>query len=483
MPRPRRAGLFIVLAAALVASSSFQGCSGDGPTSETQAALNALLAWNRIAIDASGLDHEQGTVEQLGPCRSARALAIVHIAMFEAMIAMNGGFQSILNLPNPGVPISQRVAIAQAAHDALASLFPTQAMTGDFAAALQDELDAVQDIPRKNAGIALGQAAASGILGMRFNDGSQIPETQVFPMGNFVCSDQPGFWRMDPISQIPAALGCNWNQVLPFTMTSASQFRTPAPPAMSSLAYELAYNEVKTLGGDGLTTPTTRTQDQTVAGIYWAYDGTPSLGAPPRLYNQIAVLLGHQQDIGYMEFGRLLALVNVAMADAGLACWESKYFYQVWRPVAGIREADPGTGPSMLGDGNPNTVGDVNFSPLGAPKSNTTGPNFTPPFPAYPSGHATFGGALFQVLRRFFGTDGIPFTFVSDEFNGVTLDVSGNPRPLIHRSFSTFSQAEDENGQSRIYLGIHWAFDKTEGITQGNDVGNWTFDHVYQPLP
>ena len=93
------------------------------------------------------------------------------------------------------------------------------------------------------------------------------------------------------------------------------------------------------------------------------------------------------------------------MADAGIAIWESKYFYQFWRPVTGIREADAGTGPTGAGDGNPATVGDPTFTPLGAPASNLTGPNFTPPFPAYPSGHAGFGGALFQTLRRFYGTD------------------------------------------------------------------------------
>src|SRR6185369_17018809 len=107
--------------------------------------------------------------------------------------------------------------------------------------------------------------------------------------------------------------------------------------------------------------------------------------------------------------------------------WESKYWYQFWRPVAGIREADS--------DGNPDTVGDPTFSPLGAPASNLTGPNFTPPFPAYPSGHAGFGGAVFQVLRRFYGTDDIAFTFVSDEFNGATRGNDGTVRPFLPRTF------------------------------------------------
>jgi hypothetical protein len=144
------------------------------------------------------------------------------------------------------------------------------------------------------------------------------------------------------------------------------------------------------------------------------------------------------------------------MAEAAMSAWEAKYLhiYDFWRPITGMRESDPGTGPSGLGDGNPNTIGDPNFHPLGAPASNLQGPNFTPPFPAYPSGHATFGGAIFQILRRFYGTDHIGFTFVSDEFNGITRDNGGHVRPYMPRHSSRLSQAEEENGQSRIISGF-----------------------------
>jgi len=200
------------------------------------------------------------------------------------------------------------------------------------------------------------------------------------------------------------------------------------------------------------------------------------------LYNQIALQIADQMRSSDLEVARLLAVVNVAMADAGNAVWDSKYYYDFWRPVTDIRESDPGTGQTGAGDGNPATIGDPNFEPLGAPASNLMGPNFTPPFPAYPSGHAGFGGALFQTLRRFYRTDRIRFTFVSDEFNGITKDSTGAVRPLIPRTFQSLSQAEEENGQSRIYLGIHWSFDKTEGIAQGRRVGDYVFEHVFRPL-
>jgi hypothetical protein len=447
--------------------------------------LDAVRHWNRIAIDASGLDHTPVPPgdprvfgEQLGPGRSARAMAIVHIAIFEAVNAINGGYKSYVGLPRVAAPTSMDAAVAQGAHDTLVVLFPSQ--KAGFDADLAEYLAGVGGTTAaRNRGLDLGRRAAKAILALRANDGSNHPE----PLVNvdYIPSDQPGFWRQDPISQIPLALGANWDQVRPFVLRSASQFRIPPPPALTSAAYTQAYDEVKAYGGDGVGTATIRTEDQKEAGIYWAYDGTPSLCAPPRLYNQIAVHIAMQKGTNAMQLARLLALVNTAMADAGIASWESKYFYELWRPIAGIRESDGG-GPTGLGDGNPSTLGDPAFSPLGAPASNLQGPNFTPPFPAYPSGHATFGGALFETLRNVYGTDKIPFTFVSDEYNGTTVDNEGNVRPLKPRSFTTLSQAEEENGQSRIYLGIHWSFDKTQGIAQGRKVADWVYARAFTPV-
>jgi PAP2 superfamily len=444
-----------------------------------------LRYWNQIAINASGLDHTPVAPgetrvfgEQFGPGRSSRAMAIVHIAIFDAVNAIAGAYKSYSNVANVSPDAAMNAAIAQAAHDTLAALYPSQKQS--FDTILADDLRLMLPRGRPHAdGIALGARAAAAILELRANDGSEHAEGR---MGDtYAPSSDPGFWRQDPIGLSPLALGYHWGAVKPFVLQSGDQFRVPPPPALSSVEYATAYAEVKNVGGDGIVTPTERSAEQTEIGIYWAYDGTPSLCAPPRLYNQIATTIAAQMRTDVVDLARLLALVNVAMADAGTAIWESKYWYEFWRPVTGIRESDPGTGPTGAGDGNSATDGDLLFTPLGAPASNLHGPNFTPPFPSYPSGHAGFGGALFQTLRNFYETDAIPFAFVSDEFNGTTLDHDGNVRPLVPRSFSSLSQAEEENGQSRIYLGIHWSFDKTQGIAQGRKVADYVFANAFAP--
>ncbi|HMI84940.1 MAG TPA: vanadium-dependent haloperoxidase [Polyangiaceae bacterium] len=452
------------------------------PTSET---LTRVRVWNLIAQTAVAVDHTPPTSgetrvfgEQLGPARSARALAIAHIALFEAANAATGGaYRSYLGLA-PDTSASVDAAIAQGTHDALVALYPSLRSYGDRALAI--DLSLIPNGTAKTRGIDLGRRAAAAILARRANDGSQHLEPRLGieyfpPVG-------PGLWSQDPISQVPIALGAFWFRVAPFVMQSASQFRAPAPPALNSSAYTAAFNEVARLGGcgsnvadcsGGFATPTQRTSDQTIAGIFWGYDGTPGLGTPPRLYNQITVQIAMGRGTNALQLARLLALTNVAMSDAALACWETKYVYDHWRPITGIRRANE--------DGNSSTAQNATFSPLGAPATNTTGPNFTPPFPAYTSGHSTIGSSVFQTLRLFYGTDAIPFTFVSDEFNGNNRDNRGNVRPRLPRSFSSLTQAEDENGQSRIYLGIHWAHDKNFGRTQGRNVAQFIMSNVFLP--
>jgi hypothetical protein len=455
-------------------------CGGGSAGSDD---ADPVLHWNAVAQEAAGIDHDLPELDenpfsagwQVGPTRTSRAFAIVHIAIADAVAAITGGFDPYL----PTAPVQRATslpaAVGQAAHDALVALYPMQA--DDLHARLSESLLAVPDGPVKDRGIALGRATAAAILAARARDGSefQIP----FQPVRYTYGLAAGEWRADPLHPDVKPVTPDWGAVLPFAMSSSAQFRAPPPPALDSAEYAAAYNEVLRIGGDGAHTPTTRTDDETVAGIYWGYDAQPFLCAPVKVYNQIAVLLAQQRRLSVTENARLLALVNVALADAGIAVWETKYYYNFWRPITAIREADPGTGPSGAGDGNPDTVGDPSWHPLGAPADNDNGINFTPPFPAYTSGHAGFGGALFQVLRRVFGRDDIRFTFVSDEFNGITVDQAGAVRPRLPRSFASFTQAEEENGQSRIYLGIHWSFDKVEGIAQGRRVGDLVVEKLY----
>lgn len=441
-----------------------------------------IEVWSSAANEAMAVDHTPVAPgetrvfgEQLGPARSARAMAIVHIAMFEAANAIDHKYTSYTGVTPLGAnpSVDERAAVAQAAYDTMVYLYPSQ--KARFDTILTEYLHKAPRRPATLRGINLGHTCALSIINLRANDGSGHMEPVIGV--DYQPGTAPGDWQQDPISQSPIALGAFWSQVKPFVLLSSSQFRTPPPPALSSADYTTAFDEVFRLGGNGAVggTPTQRTAKQTFIGTFWGYDGTPELGAPPRFYNQIALVIAKQMGTTGIELARLMALINVALGDTGIAAWESKYAYEFWRPVTAIRNA--------ASDGNPHTAPDLNFTPLGAPASNTNGPDFTPPFPAYPSGHAAFGGALFQTLRSFYGTDSIAFTIVSDEFNGITRDSDGTIRRRSIRSFSSLSQAEEENAQSRIYLGIHWNFDKTEGVIQGQRVANEVLRTTFLPVP
>jgi hypothetical protein len=441
-------------------------------------ASDIILDWNSVLLQANANDYVPASgPEQGGPVLDTRAFAIVSAAMYDAYNSIEHIGSKYLTIAPNAQNANVDAAVAQAAHDTLVSLFPRQ--TAFFNRKLQQTLNQVPDGQQETRGRAVGAFVADKILEARANDHADKIDDPVYEYNG-----KPGFHDVDPTHPTQGYYGAHGGDITPFAIHSVDDFKaraldnsTPAGRAASlkSQEYLDAYNQVKALGGDGVHTPTTRTAEQTQIGIFWGYDGRPGLGTPVRFFNQIARKVAADQGNTEAENARLFALTNIAMADAGEAAWSTKYDEDFWRPVLAIREGGS--------DGNQQTVGDANWHALGAQASNPRPgeTNFTPPFPAYTSGHATFGGAFFQTLARFYGRDDIHFSIVSDELNGKTKDAQGHVRPVVERSFDSFTQAKLENAQSRIYLGVHWQFDADEGVKQGNAIGNYVYDHILKP--
>jgi hypothetical protein len=427
-----------------------------------------VLQWNAVAIEASKRDYSLAPGYEIGPTRLSRAMAIVQAAVYDSVNSIDPEYTPyLIQVPAPK-GASMDAAVAQAAHDTLVAMFPNQ--QAYFDSELASSLSGIATISAVE-GVAVGSTVANYILAVRSHDGSQI-DAAGQPV-NYTYGQLPGQWRADPLHPTATPLTPDWGGVTPFGMQSEAQFLPPPPPTLNSLAYATAYEEVKTLGA---LNSTVRTPEQTEIGFFWGYDAQPGLCAPIRLYNQIAEVIAQQEGNSEVANARFFALTNIAMADGGITCWGAKYLYDLWRPITAIRENDPGTGPTGLGSGNPFLVGqgDPTWQPLGAPAHNGAG-NFTPPFPSYTSGHATLGGALFKMMEDFYGTDHIHFTVTTDEFNTITSAA------LSPRYFDSFSQASGENALSRIYLGIHYHFDATAGITCGDEIADYDFTHLMVP--
>ena len=438
-----------------------------------------VVQWNQIALQASVNDYSKALAPgfQGGPTRLSRAMAIVQGAVFDAVNSVDPQYTPYLVQVATPTGASMDAAVAQAAHDTLVAMFPNQQSFFDSELALS-----LQGIPLMSAveGVAVGSEVASFILAARANDGAA--KDAVGQPVNYTFGQLPGQWRTDPLHPNQVPLTPDWGSVAPFGMQSETQFFPPPPPTLNSLAYATAYEEVKLIGSAN---SAIRTADQTQIAFFWGYDAQPTVCAPIRFYNQIAEVIAAQKGNSEVTNARFFAQINMAMADAAITCWGAKYVYNFWRPITAIRENDPGTGPTGLGSGNPFLVGqgDPNWMPLGAP-AHDGGGNFTPPFPTYTSGHGTIGAATFKIMEDFYHTDVIPggLKVISDEFNTVTVDQNGNPRPLLPRTYNLFSQMAGENAMSRIYLGIHFIFDAVEGIRCGDHIADYVFSNAATPL-
>jgi len=433
----------------------------------------AFVYWSNLSLSATAWDHAAPSPRHGGPLKAARASALVHVAMADAVARATGEFEPyVTSVPPPHTRASVQCAIIEAAHRTLVSVYPAYAafFDAEHAAALGHSSEPAHV---KTAGIALGRACADAVLARRATDGYVVGASE--PPAAPYESGTPGHWRRDPVAGHTVALGATWaSSVALWVLPNASLYRAPPPPALSSTTYALEYAEALSLGGDGVTSPTIRDPWRTIVGRFWAYDGTANICAPARLYYRLAHTVALREQYSCVEYARLFGKLALALADAGAAAWDSKYHHRRERPVTAIRT-------SAVADGNAATVAVPGWKPLGAPATNAVGGvDFTPPFPAYPSGHAVFGAALAEVLRLVTGARAeYVFEFVSDEYDGTARDSAGVVRPRLVRSFSSFDEIEEENGQSRMYLGIHWASDKTSGITMGREVARYVAARVY----
>jgi PAP2 superfamily len=436
----------------------------------------SILNINDLALKLVAKDFSDGhapNANNAGPTKTSRALAIIHLAAHDAYAQVTKKFApKLANIPTPPAnlnsPGSGSTALLGAGFRAATLLYP------DFEEFITIEA-AKLSIPNDEA-YKYGEQVADAWLAARMNDGSQAPQVDT------LYSQLPGRHRPDPLDPKQKTLGRNWGLVNPFVLTDVSlDAPLGQPPSLSCPEYAKDFNEVIKDGKNDLPQ---KDPNKAVIGIFWGYDGANKIGVPPRLYNQVVRAINGFKALTHDQQIRLLTAINVAMADAGIAAWYWKYQYDVWRPVVGIREADARWGLTGKGDGNIATKGDPFWLPLGAPSSNPepdkTLKNGTPGFPAYPSGHATFGAACFKTAAALLGKNlsDISVDFVSDEFNGVTTDNTGVVRPKYKAHF-TLQKAIAENNQSRIYLGVHWQFD-AEG---GEKVGTAIAEKVVEAFP
>jgi len=393
---------------------------------------NVILRWNQEAIDAIRLSRNPPPISSL-------LYATYHVAIFDAVNGFDRKHHGwLVDDPAPE-GASMDAAVAGAAFTVLDALFSPTSNPANIRAFYENELAAIPEGKAKADGLEWGARVAKAVLAKRATCGFDKPIPGKYS------STEPGKWRETPPSFRPPLLPF-WGHVTPFAMTSPSQFRCPPPPALDSKQYadELAFTN-RSGARDG----SDRTEFQTECAPFWSDDlGTST---PPGHWNMIAQDIARRRHLGVPESARLFGLLNIALADAAISCWECKFFYNTWRPETALREMD------------------VKLNPYAAPNPAFIPTMVSPSFPAYPSGHSMFSGAGAKTLELYFGTDDVEFSVTSDGLPGV-----------VH-SFKHFSDAQREAGISRLYAGIHTMADNSNGQNAGMQIAEWVFAHELQP--
>src|SRR5215813_511949 len=399
-------------------------------------AADAIADWNAITEQAVKTAHH-------APPVAALDFAIVHLAIYDAVESIDRRYDPYHTLV-PGATGSLSAAAARAGHDVLVGLFPGQSTTLD---AEYLNFLAANGIDPLDPGTAVGAQVASAMLALRSNDG-RFPLNPPPFLGNTAIGQwrpTPSFLLGPPPSFAPGLTPWLAN-VTPFTMNDNSQFRVDPPPDLASDTWAEDYNEVKSVGE---LNSTTRTADQTEIGYFWADSG-------PLLWQNALRFISRNYLTNVGDAARMFALADTALADAQIACWDSKYFYNSWRPITAIRlgaeSGNPGTDPEP----------DPDWQPL----------INTPNFPEYPCGHSSVSGAVSHMLRLFFGTDEVSFQMTTTNPNA----------PQKTRFFNRFSQAEDEVIVARIYVGIHYRTSDRVARAQGLRVADWAFKNFFRPI-
>jgi len=394
------------------------------------AIANVVLDWNAVMMAAIRLDNT-------GPTLSTRNLAILHLALYDAVNSIERTHQAYAVELEPGGPASMEAAAAAAGYEVLKVLYPGVRARAD------ETYEAWRSgAPEDTAtvrGIALGTEVARRTLDSRAGDGSatDVP---------YIPSNDPGQWRRTPPFFRPP-LTPGWRHVRLFALPELEPFVPPPPPPLESAVYARDLNEVRVLGARN---SEVRTEEQRLIAVFWSDFSYTAM--PPGHWHEIAAGIARSAGIDVGTTARLMALLSLAQADSAIVCWEAKFRYNLWRPVTAIQRADE--------DGNPGTEKDPAWDHLLA----------APPFPAYTSGHSTFSKASAEVLASFFGTDAITFTAASDSVPGV------------YRTYDSLSACADEVGMSRIYGGIHFGFDNRSGKASGARVARHVVDNWLLPL-